>query len=121
MHVSLSIPADPAFIRLARLVASGYAAQVGATVDEVDDLRTMVDELCSMVVAHANLGDAVALTLSFNGSLVGASVSGPTRRVWSPDELAEGIVKVLSDSYLVRHEPGWVELAVEKQLEPAAA
>jgi hypothetical protein len=34
-----------------------------------------------------------------------------------PDELAEGIVKVLADIYEVRVGDGQVELTVEKQLE----
>jgi hypothetical protein len=117
MPVSLTIPADPASIRLARLVVSGYAAQAGATVDEIDDLRTVVDELCSMLVAHATSVDDLTLRLSSDGRALHAFVSGPARESWMPDELAEGIVKVLADIYEVRVGDGQVELIVEKQLE----
>ena len=56
MAVTLTIPADTSSIRLARLVASGFASQLGATVADLDDLRTMVDELCSMLVAQSERG-----------------------------------------------------------------
>jgi hypothetical protein len=121
MAVNLSIPADTAFIRLARLVVSGFAAQVGGTVDEIDDLRTVVDELCSMLVAHADPADEINLRLSSDGAAVLASVSAPARRPWSPDELAEGIVKVLADRYDVRLLDGRADLAIEKRFEPAGA
>ena len=37
MAVTLIIPADAASIRLARLVATGYASQLNATVADLDD------------------------------------------------------------------------------------
>jgi hypothetical protein len=118
--VTLSIPADPAYFRLARLVASGFAAQLGGTVDEIDDLRTMVDELCSMLAAHAADDDEITLHLAAHDGAVSASVDAPFRRAWLPDELAEGIVKVLADSYDVALTDGRAVLAVEKRLEPAS-
>jgi len=116
MTVSLTFPADAASIRLARLVVSGFAAQSGATVDEIDDLRTVVNELCSMLVAHAAASDDLTLWLTSDAHAVRAVVTGPARESWMPDELAEGIVKVLADAYDVRVTAGLVELAVEKQL-----
>jgi Histidine kinase-like ATPase domain len=121
MAVTLSIPADPAYFRLARLVASGYVAQLGGTVDEIDDLRTMVDELCSMLVAHAAGDDQITLHLAALEGAVQASVDAPVRRAWVPDELAEGIVRALADSYDVGLTDGRAVLAVEKRLEPASS
>ena len=43
--VTLTIPADARFLRVARLVAAGLAADADLTVDEIDDLRVAVDEV----------------------------------------------------------------------------
>ena len=51
--VTLSFPAAAEHIRLARLVASGLVAPLDYGIDDVEDLRIAVDELCAVVVAHA--------------------------------------------------------------------
>jgi hypothetical protein len=119
--VTLRIPAGPAYVRLARLVASGYAAQMGGTVGDVDDVRTLVNELCSMLVAHADVADEIDLRLAADDDLVRATVTGLLRRRWDPDELAEGVVKVLADSYEVEVGDERVVLVVEKRLESPSA
>jgi serine/threonine-protein kinase RsbW len=121
MAVTLRIPADPAYVRLARLVASGYAAQVGGTVDDIEDVRTVVDELCSMLVAHAEEGDELDLRLAADDDVVRATVAASLRRRWDPDELAEGVVKVLADSYEAEVSDGRAVLVVEKRLESLSA
>jgi serine/threonine-protein kinase RsbW len=45
-EVRLVLPASPDFLRLARVTASGLASRLGFTVDEVEDLRLAIDELC---------------------------------------------------------------------------
>ncbi len=50
--VMLTFDADPSNIRLARLVASGLMVERRFTVDEIEDLRIAVDEVCSVLVAH---------------------------------------------------------------------
>jgi serine/threonine-protein kinase RsbW len=52
-EVSLKFPASFEYIRLARLVASGLAAQVNFNLDDIEDLRIAVDELCSALVEAA--------------------------------------------------------------------
>ena len=43
--ISLTIPAQPEYLQVVRLIAAGLAARVGFTVDEIEDLRIAVDEL----------------------------------------------------------------------------
>jgi serine/threonine-protein kinase RsbW len=45
-EVRLSLPSSPEFLLLARVAASGLASRMGFTVDEVEDLRLAIDELC---------------------------------------------------------------------------
>lgn len=121
MAVTLTIPADTSSIRLARLVASGFASQLGATVADLDDLRTMVDELCSMLVAQSEQGDEITVRLDSDGAVVHAIATAPARQDWQPDELSEGIVRVLADDYEAERRDGLVELVVHKNVEVPAA
>ncbi|MGE0878609.1 MAG: ATP-binding protein [Acidimicrobiia bacterium] len=60
--IELTLPADTRLVRLARLVASGVAAAVNFDVDEVDDLRIAVDEMCTALIEG---GDGTPLRLRF--------------------------------------------------------
>jgi serine/threonine-protein kinase RsbW len=60
-QISLSFPARPEFLRLARLASADAGARAGLNYEEIDDLRIAVSELCSLVA-----GDPDALlTLEF--------------------------------------------------------
>ena len=45
--ISVSIPASPAYIQVVRLIASGLATRLKFTIDEIEDLKIAVDELCA--------------------------------------------------------------------------
>ena len=45
-EVRLIVPATPEFLRLARITAAGLASRLGFTLDQVEDLRLAIDELC---------------------------------------------------------------------------
>lgn len=45
-EVRLVMPADPEFLRLARVTAMGLASRLAFTFDEIEDLRIAIDELC---------------------------------------------------------------------------
>lgn len=48
--VVLEVPAVPASLRVVRMVAATVAADAGFDIDEVDDVRMAVDELCAAVI-----------------------------------------------------------------------
>ena len=48
--VTLTFPAQPRYLRVARLVASGLANELGFGVDRLDDVRLAVGEACSLAV-----------------------------------------------------------------------
>jgi hypothetical protein len=48
--IELTLPADTRLVRLARLMASGIAAATGFDVDEIEDLRIAVDEVCAGLI-----------------------------------------------------------------------
>lgn len=60
-EVRLEVPASPEFLRVARMMAAGVASRLGFTLDEVDDLRIAIDELCFALVGRAGRPGTVAI------------------------------------------------------------
>ena len=48
----MEVPASAAYFRVARMVAAGVGSRLGFTLDELDDLRIAVDELCAVVMGE---------------------------------------------------------------------
>jgi hypothetical protein len=107
--VRLQLAAHQRYIRVARAVASSLAAARGFDVEEIDDLRIAVDELCNALLA---LGDATSITLELTDDATGdGSVlitgSSPAREdgsgaaAWSDPsfDLARQILDVVATEY----------------------
>ncbi len=43
--VSISIPAEPRYLQIVRLISAGLSSRLGFTLDEIEDLKIAVDEL----------------------------------------------------------------------------
>jgi hypothetical protein len=56
------VPAEARYVRAVRLVAASLAADAGFDVDEVDDVRVAVDELCAL---FSPLDSSAAIELDF--------------------------------------------------------
>ena len=61
--VDLTVRATSDHLRILRLVTSTLAASVGLDVDQLDDLRIAVDELCSLLIEHATPDSLLRLKL----------------------------------------------------------
>ena len=70
--MELSIPVESDLILLARLTAATVASRAGFDVEEVDDLRLAVDELCVLVADGDGTG---RLNLTFVTSDQGVEVA----------------------------------------------
>jgi serine/threonine-protein kinase RsbW len=71
------VPAQPGYLRVTRMLAAGVASRVGFTLDEVDDLRIAIDELCfSLVGAEGRDG---TLTVTYRLLADGLEVEGKGR------------------------------------------
>ncbi len=62
--VDLTVPASSAHLRILRLVSSSLGASLGLDVDQLDDLRIAVDELCSLLIEHAPAGVSMRVTMT---------------------------------------------------------
>jgi serine/threonine-protein kinase RsbW len=98
--VHLEIPASGAYLAVARAAATGLAAQLHFTYDQIDDLRIAVDEACTQLMARRGSADTIRLAYHLDGSelWVEASVEavdrgGPLER----DTFAWQILTALSD------------------------
>jgi anti-sigma regulatory factor (Ser/Thr protein kinase) len=108
--VKLSIPAQAAFVQIARLAGSALASRLGFSIDEVDDVRIGIDELVAVAVGGAEETATVDLTftvseegaqLEVRGEVAGAGAppsSNGTERGAIP-ELTERILEVVVDEY----------------------
>ena len=85
--IQLSFPASGDLVVLARFTAATVAARAGFDIDEIEDLRLAVDELC---VSLGPLGDGASVRMEF-GRLddtvtVVCTVDGPVGEGPSPGD-----------------------------------
>lgn len=109
-RVRLELPATPESVAVARLAASAMASRMGFSVDEVEDLRIAVSELCAALYARegpaASEGPAGGgggggrLELEYAAGLGALEVTGrggePPGRL---SALSEQILSCLADAY----------------------
>jgi serine/threonine-protein kinase RsbW len=71
-NITLTLPAVPDFVRLARLTVASLATKVGFSYDEVEDLRIAVGEACALLIEPT--GRKGSITLVFDPSPKGLEV-----------------------------------------------
>ena len=104
-EVQLVMPADPEFLRLARVTAMGLASRLSFTIDEIDDLRIAIDELVFGLIGTKGRPGRVTMRYSLlerglevqgTGSFEdGAPTAGLT-------ELSELILDAVADEHELR-------------------
>jgi serine/threonine-protein kinase RsbW len=73
-QLRLTMPATPQLMRVARLTAAGLASRLGFSLDEVEDLKIAVDELCFAMVGTR--GREGTLTLVYRMSPDSLEIEG---------------------------------------------
>jgi len=116
--IELLLPADTRLVGVARLVASGVATTAGFDVDEVEDLRIAVDELCAALIEG---GDGSPLLLGFELAdgqvgVVGTTASGSAAE-FEPERLAlsRQILAVVVDAHDISADHGQISVHLRKQ------
>jgi serine/threonine-protein kinase RsbW len=116
--IELSLPADARLVRLARLVASGVATAAGFDVEEVEDLRIAVDELCGALVEGGN-GDPLQLRFELGHEEVHVAGSTGSSGIEQLDEqriaLSRQILDVVVDSHEVNADDGTLRVRLHKR------
>jgi hypothetical protein len=103
-EVNLTVPANPEYLRLARVTAAGLASRIGFSFDQVEDLRLAIDELCFSLTGNEGRSGTVAMTfISRQDSL---EVNGEGRfedgdRPVAISELSRLILEALLDEHSI--------------------
>lgn len=117
-RVTLTFPAAVELVRLARLVASGLAVNAGLSVDDIEDLRIGVDELCGLVVSHADTSGTVSLVLDASDGAVQVEVrapAGPGQEPFTLDELSGHILAAAADEHHLARADGELIASLTKR------
>jgi len=61
--VEMAVPARSEYLRVLRLVTASVAASLELDIDQLDDLRIAIDELCGLLIEHAPPEAVLRLTL----------------------------------------------------------
>jgi serine/threonine-protein kinase RsbW len=99
--VTLSFPADAEYLRLARLAAADAASRAGFDVDDIDDVRIAVSELCGALSA----GGRITLTMFTEPGRL--EVRGAAEIALAPqlDGLTRTVVRGVVDDYELSSDP----------------
>lgn len=118
--LELEVPADPANLRIVRLVALDAAERAGLDCDAADDLRIGVEELCLAALSTAIPG-AVAGTLALRFRLVDESVVvhgiarlGRDRTEIGVSRVAAAILASVADGFELADTDGLVRFSLRK-------
>lgn len=78
--IVLTVPAQSAYVTLARAATAAACAQADFPLDRLDDIRLAVDEACALVIADAPGDSDLQVVLTVEGNHITVVVSGPSRR-----------------------------------------
>ncbi len=101
-QVRLMMPADPEFLRLARVTAMGLASRLSFTLDEIDDLRIAIDELLFGLIGTRGRPGTVSMTYSVHErslEVVGTGAFDDGLPTNGLTELSELILDAVADEH----------------------
>ena len=117
MHMSpvtVTFPAAPEYLRLARIATADAASRAGLDYEEIDDVRIAVSELCSLVSHNRD----ATITLSFAvapGLLEVSGVSATGGATVAANELSRAIVTAVVDEHTLGSDDGHTRFHVTKR------
>jgi serine/threonine-protein kinase RsbW len=130
-RVELVFPARGDLVVLARLVASAISARAGFDIEDLEDLRLAVGELCLLALqgsdaAHGRLHLDFAVsddTLDISCTLAGAvpDMNGNSADGVEADQLSEQILSALVDEHGRHQEDGSVRTWLKKKRKESLA
>ena len=95
--IELRIPPEPTYVRVARLAAGDMGGRTGFSVDEIDDLRLAVDEVCAILIGVG--GHVIELRMQARGRTLVIEGSTPNASsALEPSDLSVMLIRALVDS-----------------------
>jgi len=112
--VTVTFPAVPEYLRLARIATADAASRAGLDYEEIDDVRIAVSEFCSLL--SVDPGSMVTLAFhSADGSLIVEGEARTGRSEVIPNELSEAIVAAVADEHSLVTDAGITRFRVVKR------
>lgn len=115
-HVELQLPAEAEYLRLARYAAADAATRAGLSIDDTDDVRLAVSELCTLLA-----GADTPIRLCFEaetdpGAVVvtGSGAPGPELE-GENGELAQMLIGAVVDDFRFQVVDGQASFRIRKQ------
>lgn len=98
--VTLSVPAQSAYVSVLRTTAAGLAARLDFTVDDIEDLRIAVGEASALLLPHAVPGAALAASFALEPGRLALALSVEARDalVVDTDSFAWQVLSTLATS-----------------------
>jgi serine/threonine-protein kinase RsbW len=112
--VTITFPAVPEYLRLARIATADAASRAGLDYEEIDDIRIAVSELCTLV----SVDPAATVKLAFVVSAGAVTIDGEAHTGSRPvrhNELSEAIVGAVADEHSIDTDDGLTRFRVTKR------
>lgn len=74
--VSLRVPASPEYLQVVRLIAAGLAARLGFTLEDIEDLKIAVDEMCAYLTGAQGREGSLEVRYTVHGDRLDISGVG---------------------------------------------
>lgn len=117
-EVTLTMPAIPQLLRVARLTAAGLAGRLGFNFDEIEDVKIAVDELCFALVGTKGRDGDLTITyrlLPDALEIEGAGAFGNGAPSPAPTELSAQILAAVVDEHELTREGDLLRFRLRKQ------
>lgn len=116
--VALTIPADPRYLRIARLVVAGLGADADLTVDTIDDLRVAVDEVGALLI-EADGDDEIAIAFeTADGQITIRAARSASTSVPELHPVSRGLLNATTDELDVSLSDTGLEVVASRGLAP---
>lgn len=114
----LELAPDAELLRAVRLLVSAVAADLGFSLDEIDDLKLAVQEACVTRIAGGVARDAVVLTMSTREGALEVAVAGDApgdATMTEETELGVTLAQALVDEFSILDAGGLQQLVMVKR------
>lgn len=104
-EITLTLPAAPELVRIARLTGAGLATRIGMGYDEVEDVRIAVGEACSLLIGDGSRPGTLVLDFTLGPDALALTVTGhlegPAPATDPGQDLSEQILDAVADDHRV--------------------
>ncbi|MCL5036083.1 MAG: hypothetical protein M1269_03095 [Chloroflexi bacterium] len=109
-EVLFKFSARPDNIKIARLVAMGFANRKGLSYEEISDIALLIGEACSYILMHVKEGTELRLSFNSTDDILFADVTGSSTLYNhglkpSLGRLSFLIIKQMADTFILSKNP----------------